>query len=220
MHKLFSNLGWLLVSPTRRIIDLWKVRGDEAYRGNALRRWSAWLFYSEAIGCAVLMLLFDQEPSTTWSFVGVALAYYAYSRIIEIAYAFYRDPLSQSKDSDLEVSDRIVMAMRSYFGLAFNFALLYYFLAIGCLFKVGEQYHLNSFVESFYFSGVTLATLGYGDVVPIHWVSRLLAVGEVFTGILIIAVAIAAYVGGIKHEEAQPTVAGDAAPKSGAAPLN
>ena len=76
MHKLFSNLGWL-VSPTRRIIDLWKVRGDKTYRGNALRRWSLLLFYSEAIGCAVLMLLFDREPSTTWSFVGVALAYYA-----------------------------------------------------------------------------------------------------------------------------------------------
>jgi len=219
MRKLFSNLGWL-VSPTRKIIDRWKVRGDKTYWGNALRRWSFGLFCIEAIGCAALMLLLDREPSSTWSFVAAALLYYAYSRIIEIAYAFYRDPLSQSKDSDLKVSERIVMAMRSYFGLAFNFALLYYFLPIGCLFKVGEQYHLNSFVESFYFSGVTIATLGYGDVVPIHWVSRLLAVGEVFTGIFLVAVAIAAYVGGMKAEEAQPNVAGDAAPKSGAAPLN
>lgn len=220
MRKLFSNLGWCLVSPTRKIIDQWKVRGDRKYWGNALRRWSLGLFCAEAVACASLMLLFDREPSNSWSLVSIALVYYACSRIIEIAYAFYRDPLTQSKDSDLKVGERIVMAMRSYFGLAFNFALLYYFLPIDCFFKVGEQYHLSSFVESFYFSSVTIATLGYGDVVPIHWGSRLLAVGEVFTGIFLIAIAIAVYAGGMKVEEAQPTVAGDAAPKSGAAPLN
>ena len=170
MHNLIYCLGWLL-SPTRKIIDLLKVRGSPAYRGKALRFWSRVLFYLELTGCAVTMVLFAGEPLTELSLVGGVLLVYAYSRIIEIAYAFYRDPLSKSKKSDLKVKDRICMAMRSYFGLAFNFAVLYYFLPITKLFKVDEQYHLNSFFESFYFSSVTLATLGYGDIVPIHWVS-------------------------------------------------
>jgi voltage-gated potassium channel len=160
------------------------------------------LFCVDAIGCAVLMLLVKGKPSTNLISVGSILAFYAFSRINEIAYAFYLDPLSQSKESDLMVNDRIRMAMRSYFGLAFNFAVLYYFLPISGLFKVGEQDHLGSFADSFYFSGVTLSTLGYGDVLPVHWVSRLLALCEVFIGILIIAVAIATYVGHMKDKDA------------------
>lgn len=203
MRKVIANLGWLLLSPTRKIIDLRKVRvrDDRVYRADTLRRWNLRLFYGEIVLCAALMLWFKEEPPTGLNFVGVVLAFYAWSRINEIAYAFYRDPLSQSKESDLTVNDRIRMAMRSYFGLGFNFAVLYYFLPITGLFKVGEQSHLGSFAESVYFSGVTLATLGYGDVVPVYWFSRLLALYEVFTGILIIAVAVATYVGRTKDED-------------------
>ncbi len=203
MRKVIANLGWLLLAPTRKIIDLRKVRvrDDPMYRGNTLRRWNLRLFYSEIVVCAALMLLFRGEPSSHLNFSGGVLVLYAWSRINEIAYAFYRDPLSQSKESDLTANDRIRMAMRSYFGLGFNFAVLYYFLPITGLFKVGEQSHLGSFAESVYYSGVTLATLGYGDVVPTYWVSRLLALYEVFTGILIIAVAVATYVGRTKDED-------------------
>jgi hypothetical protein len=201
MRKQIAHLGWVL-SPTRKFIDLWKVRGDSAHRGKALRRWSLWLFRVEVISCVAFILLVKGRQSTNIISIGSVLAFYALSRINEIAYAFYRDPLSQSKESDLTINDRIRMAMRSYFGLAFNFAVLYYFLPIAGLFKVGEQDHLSSFAESFYFSGVTLATLGYGDVLPIHWLSRLLALCEVFIGILIIAVAIATYVGHMKDKDA------------------
>ena len=88
------------------------------------------------------------------------------------------------------------MAMRSCFGLAFNFSLLFYFCPIDDLFKPP----LASFLDAFYFSGVTLATLGYGDILPSHPLSRLLALYEVFLGILIIAVAIATYIGSAKEK--------------------
>lgn len=133
MRRIISNLCWL-ISPTRKFIDQWKARGDRTYRGKALRLWSRWLFCAEAIACVALILLLNRGPSNAWSICGVALVVYAYSRIVEIAYAFYRDPLSQSKESDLTVKDRVVMTMRSYFGLAFNFAVLYYFLPIAGLF--------------------------------------------------------------------------------------
>jgi hypothetical protein len=204
MRKVIANLCWLLLSPTRKIIDFRKVRvrDDPVYRGNTLRRWNLRLFYGEIVVCAALMLLYRGEPPTGLNFVGGVLVLYAWSRVNEIAYAFYCDPLSHSKESDLTVNDRIRMAMRSYFGLGFNFALLYYFLPITGLFIAGGQSRLGSFAESVYFSGVTLATLGYGDVVPTYWVSRLLALYEVFAGILIIAVAVATYVGRTKDEDA------------------
>jgi len=131
------------------------------------------------------------------SVVGILVLAYACSRINEIAYAFYNDALSLSKKSDIKITDRIRMAMRSYLGLLFNFSLLYYFMPVEELFNKT----IESYTEAFYFSGVTLATLGYGDIFPKHALSRLLALYEVIAGILIIAVAIAIYVGGIGKEE-------------------
>lgn len=194
MQALLSNIGWIL-SPTRKIIDRWK-QGDREHRGRTLRKWSFGLFALEGTVAVVLMLFATSSPSNTLSVLSALAVIYSYSRVFEISYAFYRDPLSPTKDSDLSTSDRIRMAMRSYFGLAFNFAVLYYFLPVSTMFKDP----LDGFLEAFYFSGVTLATLGYGDVLPIHWFARLLALSEVFAGIHIIAVAIATYVGGIKSE--------------------
>ncbi len=83
------------------------------------------------------------------------------------------------------------MAMRSFLGLAFNFALLYYFVPVEKLFTRA----LTSFWEAFYFSGVTLATLGYGDIAPIHPISQFVALWQVGAGILLVAVSIAIYAG-------------------------
>jgi voltage-gated potassium channel Kch len=190
-------IGWLL-SPTRQIIDLWK-RGDPSHQGYALRSWNSWLFWIEIVASIALVLLFARAPVTEANLSSGALIVYAWSRINEIAYAFYRDALSRTKSSDLTVTDRIRMAMRSYFGLAVNFAILYYFSPVANLFNNS----FGNFLEAFYFSGVTLATLGYGDILPQHWLSRLLALYEVFTGILIVAVAIATYVGGLGKDDAE-----------------
>jgi hypothetical protein len=48
-----------------------------------------------------------------------------------------------------------------------------------------------SVVEWYYYSFVTLTTLGYGDIVPIKPVSRSLAIGEALTGQLYLTVLIA-----------------------------
>jgi voltage-gated potassium channel len=196
VSKVLAMLGWLL-SPTRNIVDCWK-RGGRAHRGNTLRRWSLGLFLVETLGSIVLAFLVTQPPPSEFSVSSGALVVYAYSRINEIAFAFYRDPLSPIKSSDLTPRDRLRMVMRSYFGLGFNFALLYYFLPIAALFKEP----LASFFEAIYFSGVTLATLGYGDVLPVHWLARLLSLYEVSCSILLIAVAIATYIGRASETDA------------------
>ncbi|HEY4284585.1 MAG TPA: potassium channel family protein [Chthoniobacterales bacterium] len=46
-------------------------------------------------------------------------------------------------------------------------------------------------VNAFYFSFVTLSTLGYGDITPVSGVARMLAAMESMTGLLYVAVLIA-----------------------------
>jgi hypothetical protein len=49
--------------------------------------------------------------------------------------------------------------------------------------------------EWYYYSYVTLTTLGYGDIIPVTLVARALAVGEALTGQLYLAVLIARLIG-------------------------
>jgi voltage-gated potassium channel Kch len=160
--------------------------------------WSLGCLVVEGGGCLILLWLEQGVPSHKLDIISAVLIVYAYSRINEIAYAFYSDSLTQSKESDLKPLERIRMAMRSYWGLAFNFAILFYFLPLSGLFKEP----LANFFESLYFSVVTMTTLGYGDVLPHHWLARLLVMYEVITGIILIAVAIATYIGGINEADA------------------
>jgi Ion channel len=173
-------------------------------------------------------------------------------RINEIVFAFYgdaidrvRNQISQSRHlkngtmirnvlnhfqsrpvlkmtSDLESWERIRMAMRSYYGLIFNFAVLYSFLPVflnrceslwdfvtdcssraSCkladctlIIRFFEEGKVQEFFDLMYFSSVTIATLGYGDVSPTHWISRFLSVYEVIAGVLLVVVAIGTYIGG------------------------
>lgn len=189
-RTITTNFAWLLFSPTRRYIDWWKTRDDDL-RGVRLRAWSFRLFVAEALGIIVFSLAFREAPTGSWTVVGIVAMVWAWSRIHEIWYAFYRDALSSENTSGITGSERLQMAMRSFLGLAFNFALLYYFVPVEKLFTRA----LTSFWEAFYFSGVTLATLGYGDIAPIHPISQFVALWQVGAGILLVAVSIAIYAG-------------------------
>ncbi len=57
-----------------------------------------------------------------------------------------------------------------------------------------EPAAMNGF-SAFYFSFVTLCTLGYGDIAPVSKVARMLAVTEAITGLFYIAVLISRLVG-------------------------
>ena len=68
-------------------------------------------------------------------------------------------------------------------------------------YQIAEMVHPGSFNSAggamsnisdwAYFSFVTLSTLGYGDVVPVHPIARSLAIGEALTGQLFLAITIA-----------------------------
>lgn len=46
----------------------------------------------------------------------------------------------------------------------------------------------TSFLKMLYFSGVTIATIGYGDIVPVSWAARILTILEAIIGIILLAI--------------------------------
>ena len=48
--------------------------------------------------------------------------------------------------------------------------------------------------DAIYFSGITIATIGYGDLVPKHSFSQFLAIYEVINGFVLIVVSFTVYV--------------------------
>jgi len=75
--------------------------------------------------------------------------------------------------------------------IAFGYALIYY-PWIGNVDAFNSPHAgARSFTKALYFSGVTLATLGYGDIQPLAWQFRLLAIMEGFTGAVGIGLQVA-----------------------------
>lgn len=91
---------------------------------------------------------------------------------------------------DIKNADRLILSFRSYFELIINFAIIYS-LVNGIHWGEGKP-SLN-IIDALYFSGVTITTLGYGDISPEHWFSQFLAVFEVLCGFSLIVVCFAVY---------------------------
>lgn len=85
--------------------------------------------------------------------------------------------------------DRLILSFRSYFELILNFAIIYSLLPAS---HWGTDGILN-IIQATYFSGVTITTLGYGDISPELWFSQFLSVFEVLCGFALIVVCLAIY---------------------------
>ncbi len=121
------------------------------------------------------------------------------SRILEIFYAFYNDAhthLKKSEEGDkqstLKYHDRIHLAMYSYVEFIFLYGILYYSLCVffNDTFKGGSI----DIINSIYFSGVTITTLGYGDIQPMLGLTKFLTIFEVISGFTLIIVSFTVYV--------------------------
>ncbi len=71
--------------------------------------------------------------------------------------------------------------------------------------NVRDSGHVMGNFEAFYFSLITLTTVGYGDITPVSRVARMLAATEAMVGVLYIAILIARlvslYASGSEAEE-------------------
>lgn len=90
----------------------------------------------------------------------------------------------------IEMHHRLVFALRSYIELVSNFAILYLLLPQEYWKELCKPLDITN---TLYFSGVTITTLGYGDITPVHWYPQFLSVFEVFCGFTLLVVCFAVY---------------------------
>ncbi len=73
--------------------------------------------------------------------------------------------------------------------LVAGFALLY-LPHFATRFKIGDEGQTGSWLEAVYFSGITLLTVGFGDIVPLSSATRLLVLLEGASGITLISLGV------------------------------
>ncbi len=95
-------------------------------------------------------------------------------------------------------ANRLLGAICVYMLLGLVWACLYYFVDFndaGAFRGIGSGTWQTEFMELTYYSFVTLTTLGYGDIVPVSRVARLLGFLEAIAGQMYVAILVAALVG-------------------------
>lgn len=93
--------------------------------------------------------------------------------------------LSVVNDEKITPSKFLFRVMLLVVGMQAAFACVYYFAADSTTYLLKEGKPIAEFVDAMYFSGVTLLTVGYGDITPVGDF-RFTAVAEVYGGTLFI----------------------------------
>ncbi|MBO2642439.1 potassium channel family protein [Shewanella algae] len=215
MKKEKSSGLWWLVSPTYKYAEKKKFEliaksctpGDLS---KALRSYNRRYLCTSIAICVTAALLvplgyflfeggFYAHSLIKYIFGGaVALISWGFlvSRAVEIFKAFLDDAVQKldrdEPSSDLKFGQRLRLSFNSYIELIINFATLYY-LVPSSFYK--DSYELSTIFEALYFSGVTITTLGYGDISPSNPILQLLSVFQVLSGFALIVVCFAIYSG-------------------------
>jgi len=140
--------------------------------------------------------------------LSILLLWRCVSRILEIFYAFYNDahthlsPTKRGNSSSLKYYERIHLALYSYAELILLYALVFYILSgfsvisevCYPVFNNGNGAIILDMIDSVYFSGVTITTLGYGDIQPSVALTKFLSVFEVLSGFALIIISFTVYV--------------------------
>jgi len=216
MKKNKSSKYWWLLSPTykyaeQKKFELRAANASKVAITNALKKYNKRYFIASivfAIAAQLLVSLGDYiyEPDGFYSdmymkwIFGISVLImcwgYLFSRAVEICKAFLEDAIEKlngdEPTSDLKFGDRLYLSLKSYLELIINFGTIY-FLVPACFFKGKSGYDFVSILESIYFSGVTITTLGYGDISPSNFVLQFVTVFQVLVGFSLIVVAFAIY---------------------------
>ncbi|WPC67997.1 ion channel [Rhodoferax ferrireducens] len=208
MKKRSHALFWIL-SPTYKLAERNKEKLLAADDGKTqltygLKKYNRRYFWI-TLGLALAAgLFFDQSlyAHKQYKYVNyvvcVCIGWLVFfSRAFEIFKSFLDDAVEKlnqtPSSSELGYGDRLRLAFNSYIELLVGFGVLYYILP-SYLFKSGETpFHFGNLVEAIYFSGVTMATVGYGDISPAHWFTQGLVVFQVFCGLTLALVSFTVY---------------------------
>lgn len=148
-------------------------------------RWPAFLLVLPTLGCFVVAHLIGWRPAEVLAFV-LLTAFYLYT-VVRL--------LSTIMIPGAVTRDHIYLALSVYMLLGFSWFSIYSLVEIlipGSLHSVVNEagYVLNP-GDRMYYSFVTLTTLGFGDIVPVKPLARILTVLEASAGVLYVGVLVA-----------------------------
>ena len=96
----------------------------------------------------------------------------------------------EDNTSSLEFNERLKLALKSYFELIINFSIL--FSLMPCSFwETGKA--ATDIINALYYSAATITTLSDGTVAPTFWITKLLAIYEIFCGFSLLIVCFTVY---------------------------
>ena len=93
--------------------------------------------------------------------------------------------LAVVQESTITPSKFLFRVMVSVVAIQFAFACIYFFAANEAAYLIKDGLPVRNFPDCMYFSGATLFTVGYGDIVPVGDF-RFTAIAEVYGGTLFI----------------------------------
>jgi hypothetical protein len=116
-------------------------------------------------------------------------------RLIQI---IYQDGIARPRD--------LMLVGSTYFSLIIGFATIY---CLGGMITGGESFYFSyprsyfHIVDCIYVSGITITSVGFGDVVPAYWFSKTLVVIEALSGWWLSATVLGLFVGSILNSRQQ-----------------
>jgi potassium channel LctB len=138
----------------------------------------SYTYAAVGVGLAVSVLLGSVHLATLnfWLTAGIALT------VVTVFDLFILAMLDQDA---MTPSQFLLRMMIMVVAMQAAFACIYHFAATDTTYLARADARVTEFVDALYFSGVTLLTVGYGDIVP-HGDFRFTAVAEVYGGTLFI----------------------------------
>lgn len=198
-----------IASPTRFAFDT--LKGEHPQEHPLLYTWWPPAFLFAALLAIPIFVITKPHPLRSFGlrdwFVVLVLWVWPYSRIAEIEWAFIGEINQRLKPQDptspLTVSQRLGYLLLSYFELIIAFAALYYFLPANQFqFRPGSdtpsEMGFSNFFQAVYFSGMTITTTGYGDIIPRLGFAEFFSMLEPLTGLVLVAGGISTYMATIQ----------------------
>lgn len=200
-----NKIRWIqrCFAPTLCVSDWIKGQAHNTIeRGERVKKLNK-TYLMIAIVLLGVMIFWEQiDYNRGFGFVMFIQSFYCLSRCNEIFMAFIKDAFDKldpkkRENNGLAYYERVQMALRSYLELVINYAILFYVLN-----AYSRQYSyiipvfnkpFEDILSAVYFSVITIVAIGYGDIYPVHPISRMLVCYEVITGILLLVVSFTIY---------------------------
>lgn len=151
---------------------------------------SAIIFHFFLFWISPIILLYIPIPYLSIAGILIALFYiYVLSGDIFLS-VFGHEKLEKKRgmvdiSSVNEIRQEIISALVKYLGGLISFATIFNGLQKifhGKAFLISHPSPLP-YVDLLYFSLITVTTVGYGDIVPVHWIAKIFSMGEILFGL-------------------------------------